>query len=1610
MKQQVATFRLSTYLKVSVIAGLLGPFACLHAQLANLSSRILVTPSQPITGGLVISGSSSETVLIRAVGPSLQEFGIANPLKDPSLVVYNSAGQVVAGPVTSWKQSDAATISEVGAFALQANSSDAAVVLTLPPGTYTASVTSAGGNSGTALLEAYQASASGSSQMVNLSFRANVSSGGSVVTGFVISGTGSRTVLVRAVGPGLNQFGVASTLGDPVLQVQSQQGVTVAQNDNWQTPMDGGSTAAQLQTAFTQSGAFSLPNGSSDAAILATLPPGAYTVTISSGDGGSGTARAEVYDVTADDSPGLGSGTSSSTGTTSSSPTTQGGSTGSNLVYADTVWFDATLPAGAQPQSGAANEGWTWVSSSPSPYAGSQSHQSLAASGLHDHAFNYATDVMNVGTTDQLFTYVYLNPANPPTEIMLSWNDGTSWEHRAYWGADSIDYGTDNTAGRTSMGPLPATGQWVRLVVPASQVGLEGSAVVAMGFSTFGGQATYDHSGDSALALSTGPASNSTGSSSTGSGSSGSTSTGTGSSGTGSTSTGSSGSSGTSGTSGSSGSTGSSGSGTGVLGGTSGSDSANRTGDPTVAGDNVDDTALELPVVGNNILHILSPSVLELVSINTKQPDPAQVTNWNFVNSNGQATEPAAGEFTVTVGDQTVSVKSVGFKRRVLYAPLNSYDLRIENCLYLQISSPVADGEDVVVTNPDATLWPSSTKFTALCDPQRYSPAIHVNQEGYVPSFAKQAMVGYYMGDKGEMPVNTGNGFNVIDADTGAVVFSGSLSLRPDAGYETNPLPYQQVYVADFTSFTTPGQYQLQVPGMGASLPFLIDDGIAMAWTRTYALGMYEQRSGMAVSLPYTRFTHAADHTAAASVPTTASQFAFTWNCISGYASTANSANPTQKAPLLTSAANALYPYVNTGTVDVSGGHFDAGDYSKYTINSAQLTHELIFAVDNIPGLQSFDNLGIPESGDGIPDVLQEAKWEADFLAKMQDADGGFYFLVYPLNREYESNVLPENGDSQVVWPKTTSVTAASVAALAEAGSSPTMIKYYPQAAAKYLSEAKLGWTFLMNAIAKYGLDGSYQKITFYGDDWTHNDELAWAASAMYVATGDTQYQTQLFQWFPNPADSSTFRWGWWQMAESWGNAIRTYAFAAKSGRLPLSSLDPTYLAACNAQIVAAGDNAVSYGSQSAYGTPFPPATKAVQGGGWYFSLDQASDMAVAYQVSPKPAYIDGLVAAMNYEGGTNPVNVTYIEGLGQKRQQQTVSQYAQNSRRVLSPTGDTIGQVTAGFEYLNSYGAELSELSYPTDSGNSSPYPYYDRWSDAYNVTTEQITVNQARSLISVGFLASLTGTSSKAWTATPATITVPSGTVPLNAPVTLSVQVPGLDLSNARIVWEARDQNPAYGSTYTISPVNNGDQWVEVEVEWPDGRRSFAASDFQANSTTQVWIDDALPANAVPGANNDSWNWVSSSPAAHTGSRGFQTNIASGEHDLNYKGSTGGMDDDVSTLGLSGSMQVGSGDTLFAWVYIDPANPPTELMMCWYDGSSYEHRAFWGADSIAWGTAGTSGRVNVGALPAAGTWVKISVPASSIGLGGDTVSGMTFAAYGGRVTWDTIGRTSGN
>jgi hypothetical protein len=1312
------------------------------------------------------------------------------------------------------------------------------------------------------------------------------------------------------------------------------------------------------------------------------------------------------------------------------------------LPGASTIWIEDALPQGAGPGAGG-GDSWTWINAGPSPFSGSLAHQSSAGTGLHEHFFNWASATLTVNPGDVLFTYVYLDPANPPRELMFSWN-ANNWEHRAYWGANQISYGTDGTAGRRYQGPLPSAGQWVRLEVPASAVGLEGQTLTGMGFSLFDGRASFDATGKaSASAVPPAPPTvtvtatdanaaefgrdpgvftisrtGSTGQALTVQQAIGGTAVGGDYSPLATTVTIPAGASSATVSVIPVDDTTSEAietvsltlvAGTGYTVGTPNTATVSIVDDDPATVPGPDDSGgtnspsllltsfppLALPKIGSTELHILTPQLLELHYINTKQADPARVDSWDFVDANNQLQTPAASQFSVQVNGQVVAVQSVGFKRRPAYAPNYVRDLRIENCLYLKLAAPVAENQVVEVKNPGSALWPASKQFIATNSPLRFSAAIHVNQEGYVPSFQKKAMVGGYLGSLGEMDVAASSGFKLVDANSGATVHQGSLTVRLDPGFTYAPAPYQKVLEADFSSFSTPGEYQLVVPGLGASYPFLIDEGVAMAFTRAYALGLYHQRCGTNNTLPHTRFTHDVCHAGKSDVPSPQSAFGFTWGIIA-QVSADYASNPRHTAPQLKDEASQLYPFVNKGKIDVSGGHHDAGDYSKYTINSAGLAHYLTFTVDAMPGAGALDNLGLPESGNGVGDLLEMAKWETDFLAKMQDADGGFYFLVYPRDRRYEGNVTPDHGDPQVVWPKTTAVTAASVAALAQAASSPAFKQRYPNEAAAYLQKARLGWQFLMNAINRYGKDGSYQKITHYGDNYMHDDELAWAACELFIATGEPAYHQKLKEWF-DPADPNTARWGWWRMSESYGNAIRSYAFAARTGRLAASQLDAGYLAKCEAQIRAAANDAVTWSDENAYAISFPAATKRMNTAGWFFASDYASDAAIGYLIDPQQRYLDIVVANMNYEGGCNPVNVSFVTGLGWKRQREVVHQYAQNDRRVLPPIGIPLGNIQAGFAYLDNYKGELRALCYPQDEAAATIFPLYDRWGDSYNVRTEFVHLNQARSVAMLAMLASKTATKAQPWTAGAAQIVAPSGVVPVGVPTTLTVQAAGFNLNGARILWEGRDQEPAFGSSFSYTPKNNGVQWVEVEIQWPDGRRVFATNTFNANSPLVVWVDDALPSGASANAGGgDSWTWTATGPSAYRGSVAHQSSASAGLHEHYFDNAKDTLD-------------IGAGDKLFAYVYLDPSNPPSELMLMWNDGT-WEHRAYWGANSISYGNSGTASRRSMGALPAAGQWARLEVPAKDVGLEGRILKGMAFSLFGGRASWDYAGKISGD
>jgi hypothetical protein len=845
-----------------------------------------------------------------------------------------------------------------------------------------------------------------------------------------------------------------------------------------------------------------------------------------------------------------------------------------------------------------------------------------------------------------------------------------------------------------------------------------------------------------------------------------------------------------------------------------------------------DDEPLVLPAVGAHQLRVLSSNILELTLVTTKAPEPAPITQWNFVDARGELRLPAPSAFSVLVNEQKMPVRKVGFRRRVVYAPLATRDLRIGNYLYLELARSISDDQRVEVRNPDATLWPSGVSFTATAEARRYSPAIHVNQVGYVPGFPKLAMVGYFLGSFGELEPPPGGSASLVDARTGKVVYQCRLNPRRESGFADMVPPYQKVLEASFSEFNTPGEYRLLVPGLGVSFPFFINEGAAAAFARAYALGLYHQRCGTSNTLPFTRFVHGACHNASAAVPTKQDTNALVFLA---KASADCTNNPRHVARPLKDFESSLYPFVRRGPVDVAGGHHDAGDYSKYTINCAGLVHALVFSADALPGVGELDNLGLPESNNGKSDLLEEAKWEGDFLAKLQDDDGGFYFLVYPRQREYENNVLPDQGDPQIVWPKNTAATAAATAALAQLASSPRLQQQFPESARAYLKKAQKGWDFLERALKKHGRDGAYQKLTHYGDEFMHDDELAWAACELYLATGDAALHERFRKSF-DPADARTRRWGWWRLYESYGRAIRSYAFAAKTGRAKSEQLDPLLLRRCESELIAAADDQLRWARQSAYGTSFPTETKRFRGGGWYFSLDQAFDLAVASALEhpekndPRPKYLEALLSNLNYEAGCNPVNVCYVTGLGWKRQREIVHQYAMNDRRVLPPSGIPIGNVQAGFMWLGLYQKELGALSFPADGAKQAPYPLYDRWGDSFNVQTEFVVLNQARALGAAAFLMAQT----------PARIAPgkpPEGFIEIAGPESstagwrATLKVREGPAEEARTVWEAQEHQPAFGATFTIKS-GTGRIWLEAEAQWPDGRRCVAVTNLNLSS----------------------------------------------------------------------------------------------------------------------------------------------------------------------------------
>jgi M6 family metalloprotease-like protein len=253
-------------------------------RLANLSVRSALEAGQTLIVGAVLA-EGSKAMLLRAAGPALNQFGL-NGLPNPAMELYAGGSRPLATN-DDWNATLAPLFQSAGAFGFVVGSRDAALNPTIG-GAFTVQVKGPG--SGAVLVEAYDLGAETSPRLVNLSARHWVGTDADVlIAGFVVAGSGTKQVLIRAVGPTLATFGVAGALVDPELEVLDGASRVLGRNNNW----DGA-----LAPTFARVGAFPLAAGSRDAAALVTLPAGStYTVKVSGVNNTSGEALVEVYEV-----------------------------------------------------------------------------------------------------------------------------------------------------------------------------------------------------------------------------------------------------------------------------------------------------------------------------------------------------------------------------------------------------------------------------------------------------------------------------------------------------------------------------------------------------------------------------------------------------------------------------------------------------------------------------------------------------------------------------------------------------------------------------------------------------------------------------------------------------------------------------------------------------------------------------------------------------------------------------------------------------------------------------------------------------------------------------------------------------------------------------------------------------------------------------------------------------------------------------------------------------------------------------------------------------------------------------------------------------------------
>ena len=248
----------------------------------NLSTRLNVgTGDNVLIGGFIVTGSDNEEVVLRGIGPSLP---LAGSLPNPRLELHDSTGALIASN-DNWM--DSPQKDEIISRSLAPNDDlESALLVELAPGSYTTILSDAGGATGIGLVELYTTNPAAVANPVNISTRGFVQTGDDVmIGGFIIGGTNTRHLAIRAIGPSLAAAGVTNPLLDPVLELHDQNGVLMETNDNWKE------NQAEVEATGLA------PGDDRESVIVTTLSPANYTAIVRGVNGTTGVALVEAYDI-----------------------------------------------------------------------------------------------------------------------------------------------------------------------------------------------------------------------------------------------------------------------------------------------------------------------------------------------------------------------------------------------------------------------------------------------------------------------------------------------------------------------------------------------------------------------------------------------------------------------------------------------------------------------------------------------------------------------------------------------------------------------------------------------------------------------------------------------------------------------------------------------------------------------------------------------------------------------------------------------------------------------------------------------------------------------------------------------------------------------------------------------------------------------------------------------------------------------------------------------------------------------------------------------------------------------------------------------------------------